>query len=150
MFNPNLKIQKSNKANKKDIQRFYKLNNYSARYIGYDHTYTVTLEDKIIGAVIISYQSDNNHYALLHALLIAPSHRNKGYAKQLILKVLNDHHHIICFAERGLERLYVNHGFSEEASNNLPDYLIRRYESYVNKNKELIVFISNKGFGINE
>jgi len=142
MFNTALKIQKNSKANKKDTLRFYKLNNYSARYIGYDHTYTVTLEGKIIGAAIISYQSENNHYALLHALLITPSHRNKSYAKQLILKIMNDHHHIICFAEKSLERLYLNNGFSKSVSNKLPDYLIKRYESYVKKSKELVVFIS--------
>jgi len=144
MSDPKLTIQRLSKAQKKDIQRFYKLNNYPASFIGYDHTYILAIEQKIIGAVIISYQSENNHYALLHGLLIAPGYRNEGYANLLIKKVMSEHNHIVCFAERDLEALYISNGFNEEISNKLPNYLIKRYESYVKKSKALAIFISNK------
>ena len=144
MTEPKIEIIKSNKTSKKDIQRFYKLNNYSASYIGYDHTYIIKLEDKIIGAVIISYQSENNHYALLHALLVTVNYRHKGYAKQLIKKTLSEHNNLICFTEKGLENLYINNGFKKEAPSRIPDYLIKRYESYIKKSKTLMVFISKK------
>lgn len=142
MSDPILAIQKCKKTIKKDIQRFYKVNHYPASYIGYDHIYTITLENQIIGAVIVSYQSENNHYALLHALLITPTNRHKGYAKQLIKRVRSEHSHIICFAERELEGLYINNGFSEITPNRLPDYLIKRYESYKKKSKTLIPYIT--------
>ena len=136
-------IQKLNKDRKKDIKSFYKENSYSASFIGYDHAYILTLEDKIIGAVIISYQSENNRYALLHGLFIEPSFRNKGCANLLIKNVIREHKHIICFAERELECIYISNGFFEEKSDKLPSYLIKRYESYVKKSTRLSIFINN-------
>lgn len=42
------------RSDKKSILRFYKENNYSARFIGFDSCYLIKAQDKIIASVIIS------------------------------------------------------------------------------------------------
>ena len=54
---PMIKIQSAEKDNKKSIKRFYKANNYSASFMGYDTSYIALHEGEIIACVIISYIS---------------------------------------------------------------------------------------------
>jgi len=143
MQNSKLIIQKSVKTNKKKIKRFYKNNNYSASLIGYDETYIITIEEEIIGSVIISYQNQNNNCALLHALLINKNHRNNSYANQLIETVRKQHHYLVCFTERKLIKLYKQNGFIECDVNEIPSFLSNRYQSYLKKNTDLIILIYN-------
>ncbi|XPF94584.1 GNAT family N-acetyltransferase [Colwellia sp. RE-S-Sl-9] len=134
-------INKATKQDKKDIKRFYKDNNYSASFMGYDHTYIIKMDNVIIGSVILSYITNSSQYGLLHALLITPLYREKGYAKLLIETLQWEHNHIICFADKKLYRLYKDIGFKESESLEIPSHFIDRYNCYLKKNNDLKVFL---------
>lgn len=133
-------IKKGAKYDKKDLQRFYKNQNYSSSFMGYDHFYILALDEKIIGAVMVSYLKKTNKYGLMHALVISKNHQNKGYAKALIQKLQSEHPYIICFANIKLSGLYEGFGLQRESSISIPNYLAERFESYYQKDKQLTIF----------
>ncbi|WP_077342851.1 GNAT family N-acetyltransferase [Pseudocolwellia agarivorans] len=137
-------INKATKQDKKDIKRFYKDNNYSASFMGYDHTYIIRRDSIIIGSVIISYITNNSQYGLLHALLITELHRRKGYAQLLIKALQNEHSHIICFADKKLQRLYIDMGFKKNVNSEfpIPNYLLKKFNNYLRNKKDLKIFIN--------
>jgi len=139
----NIVINKSTNEDKKELKRFYKTNHYPVSFIGHDHVYKVIYDSKIIGSGIISYIDKSNDLGLLHALLISEENRGKGHAKRLIQHISNDHKHIVCFADKKLKSLYNSVDFYEQQSTNLPDLLKNKYNSYLKKNKSLIVFTHN-------
>lgn len=134
-------FNKSKKEDKKHIKNFYKTERYSASFMGYDHCYTASYNNKIIGCAILSYINQGNEYALLHALYITPLYRNNGYANKLINHVCNEHKHIVCFADKSLHGLYKKNGFINTLPKNIPNDLQQRFNRYAIKNGNLTVYI---------
>ena len=133
------------KENKKLLKRFYKANHYSASFMGLDHTYVVSLNNTIIGCVILSYLDKTNTIAFLHALFISPIHRHKGYAHCLIEYACKHHEQIICFADSSLDQLYTKSKFIEGSIEKLPAVILKRFTTYLSKHKNLrIYFRSNR------
>ncbi len=134
-------FNKSTKEDKKSIKHFYKRERYSASFMGYDHCYTATYNNEIIGSVILSYINKTNKYALLHALYVSPLYRNNGYANELINHACNVHKHVVCFADKSLDGFYKNNGFINTSSDGIPLYLQQRFNRYTIKNCHLKVYI---------
>ncbi len=73
--------------------RFYKSQQYSARFIGKDHCYIVKLNNKIVASVILSAGQVCGDYWLLHGLVIDKVMRGKKIASvilQAIYKIVNN------------------------------------------------------------
>lgn len=142
-------LLEAKKSDKKTIKRFYKTQHYSAAFIGYDKCYYFqNNNEEIIAAVIVSYVCLDNKQALLHALVVDKAHRNKSLALKLIAHCLQQHPNIVCFARAELSKLYLTANMTLITANKpLAEYvsptLISRYNSYQDKTKDLLVFISN-------
>lgn len=135
-------IKKGYKSDKRKLQRFYKSQKYSASFMGYDHFYLLTIDEEILGAVMISYLSQTNKYGLIHALVVSQNYQHKGYASELIKKIKSEHSDIICFADYKLSKLYTGVGLHIELPKNIPNYLTERYKSYKLKNESLAIFMN--------
>ncbi|REL29277.1 GNAT family N-acetyltransferase [Thalassotalea euphylliae] len=153
-------------ANKNDVKRFYRNQNYSAKFKGYDQAFVASenssaespsylhnnLSNNIIGSVIISQLRQGNKQALLHGLVVSQSYRGKGLGKKLTKHALKhcslEVDHIICFAEPHLTQFYVSCGFSLVDKNsitaNLSPELAARFTSYQKYQASLAIFISER------
>lgn len=131
-------------TNKKQIKRFYKSQHYSASFVGFDTSYQVLNEDKIIASAIISYQTKENQQALLHALVVDKNYRNIGIAKQLISHICKQHNHIVCFCSLELIKLYQQFNFNLCSENDLSTMNKFRFLTYQQKNKLLALSYSSK------
>lgn len=148
-------IVKALKSDKKDILRFYKLQQYSARFIGQDHCYIIKDDNKVIASVLISAGQQGSKFWLLHALVVEkPMHGNK-LASLLIQAVIKHNFHneglskIICFADVKLQQLYLKNNFIKyneiHQIAKLPDEFQQRLARYQTKNKNLACyFFSNE------
>jgi GNAT superfamily N-acetyltransferase len=130
-----------NKANKKDLKRFYKAHGYSASFMGYDHCYIASINNAIIGSVILSYIDNKNTCALLHALFIHPQYRKRNYGHALVQYAYNEHKKLICFADKALELFYIGNNFIEGTLENIPNSMLERFKSYQTKNINLRVYV---------
>lgn len=140
-----LAISKAKKSEKKAILRFYKLNHYSARFLGHDTTYLAKVQDEIVASVILSNIVHNANQVFLHGLFTAPNYRNQGYSTQLLKSVCNEHPVIVCFAQPALSGFYQTLGFTPIPATLrtkfLNAHLLLRFNSYVRSQPKLQVFI---------
>lgn len=147
-------VVKALKSDKKDILRFYKSQQYSARFIGQDHCYVVKVDNEIIASALISAGQENSDFWLLHALVIDKSMRGKKLASLLIQAIISNSFHnqglfkVICFADEKLQQLYMKNNFMKYNEINqmatLPDEFQQRLKRYQMKNKNLCCyFFSN-------
>lgn len=122
---PDKTIRFSANAAKNDIKRFYRHQNYSAKFKGYDQVFFAIQSEKqaiecqsenIIASVIISQLKQDHKQALLHGLVVDNVHRGKKLGTKLINYALKQCslpvEHIVCFAEPRLAPFYVNCGFA--------------------------------------
>ncbi|REL35846.1 GNAT family N-acetyltransferase [Thalassotalea euphylliae] len=153
-------------ANKNDVKRFYRNQNYSAKFKGYDQAFVASeynsiaplvhqdnnLSKNIIGGVIISQLRQGNKQALLHGLVVSQSYRGLGLGKKLTKHALKhcslEVDHIVCFAEPHLAQFYGSCGFSLVDKNSitadLSPELAARFTSYQKYRANLAIFISER------
>jgi len=136
----------ANKQDKKNILRFYKSQHYSARFIGHDHCYLILLNDKIIGSVIISQITADNHQHFLHALVIEVQYQKQKLASKLLKEVMLHHKKIVCFADVSFSPFYFANKFKKvpliKIDNTLTEQLSARFTRYSKKSPSLKIFIS--------
>lgn len=159
--NPTNLVIKAKKSDKKDIQRFYRAQGYSASFIGYDHTYFIKHNSKIIACAIISAGQGNGLFWLLHGLVINSEFRGKGIASILLRtitmgQVFNEENkqvcydNIICFADQALATLYLSNNFvSHNSATNiaqLPDEFRHRFIRYRENQKTLCCYLNSANF----
>ena len=137
-----LAIQKAQKTDKKDLLRFYKQQQYSARFLGYDQAFFIKTNNNshIIAAVIISTINEHSPQTLLHALVVDKKHRHQQLASALLQHCISQRLTLVCFADKALTRLYINNGFSAVAPTTLTVELQQRFVSYHTKNTHLMPF----------
>ncbi len=149
-----LTIALANKSDKKDILRFYKANNYSARFIGFDRCYVIKNELSIVASVIISMgkleqknctKALSNSQYFLHALVVDPAYQKQGLATRLLNYSLARHRPIVCFAHSSLSPLYQKQGFKalrdDLVKSTLTIELFNRYQQYIKHQSNLTVFV---------
>ena len=146
-------IRSAIKSDKKDIFRFYKSQHYSARFMGLDQSYLILLDNEIIGSVIISQITPDNHQHFLHALVIHHQYRKQGLATKLLNEVLPDYQNVVCFADVSLSSFYLANKFKQtpllEVSNRLTEQLSVRFTRYSKKKPLLNIFIRKTNNGKN-
>jgi GNAT superfamily N-acetyltransferase len=148
-----LTIALANKSDKKDILRFYKVNNYSARFIGFDKCYLIKKNQVIIASVIVSKarldqqesaERNSKSQYFLHALVVAPTYQKQGLATQLVKHSLTLHSSLVCFSDASLAPLYLKQGFKALSDslvkNNLTIELFKRFQQYSKHQSGLKVF----------
>lgn len=142
-----LSVTKAVKADKKSIQRFYKAQQYSASFMGFDHCYLLKQQEEIIACVIISQITPSHKQFFLHALVVDKSHQKKGFASQLLQHVTKLHHPLVCFASNTLAALYESQGLQYLPKNLiaslLSETLVCRFKHYQKQQKSLAAFISS-------
>jgi hypothetical protein len=136
-------IVKALKQDKKHLLRFYKQQRYSARFIGFDHTYMVKNNHEIIAAVIVSALTEQSPQFFLHALVVAGSFKKQGIANLLLKHVQQHHNNIICFASPPLAPLYTGRNFTVINEEQLSYQLINRFQRYKNTKPCLAIFHYN-------
>ena len=141
----NLIFRQAIKADKKEIKRFYKKQQYSAKFMGLDHCFIAEKDTIIIASVIISKLTDNNQQYFLHALAVDRSYQNQGLASKL-LKYATNHiatkeqpTAIVCFCNPDLIPLYQKTGFNLLTQEELKQTLYSRYLLYRNKQSDLVI-----------
>lgn len=149
----NLKVSAATKFDKKDIQRFYKAQHHSARFIGNDLCYLVKIEQKIIASAIVSAGQENSDTWLLHGLVTDNNFRNLGIASLIlksIMAVKNEDNlinftKIICFADQLLQSFYCSNHFQIipkiDETDDIPAEFIMRFKRYRKTKKNLQCFI---------
>ncbi len=148
-----LNITLANKSDKKDILRFYKANNYSARFIGFDHCYLIKNDHVIVASVIVSLgkakhsncaSALGNLQYFLHALVVDPTYQKQGLAARLLHYSLTHHRPLVCFADCSLSPLYLKQGFTALSAGlikkTLTIELFNRFQQYTKQNNKLTVF----------
>ena len=138
---PAYQIIKAEKADKKDIKRFYRQQNYSAGFLGLDHCYLVRFQQKIIAAVIVSQIKPENDQHFLHALMVDGQHRQKHLASALLHHTIKHHQPLVCFSGSSLATLYTQMGFKLAKPCDLTQTLNLRFQAYCKKINDLLIFI---------
>lgn len=133
-------IETADKSDKKAIQRFYKQQRYSARFLGDDVTYLVRDNQDIIASVIISFKDS---HPFLHALVVDNNHRGQGIAQSLLAKAAEQHPKLYCFCEEELVSFYQKQRFAVIEGSLLPDDLRQRYLAYRKKHKLIVLHLNN-------
>ena len=153
-------IYEAIKSDKKSLHRFYKSQQYSAKFMGLDKSYIIKspITGDIIASVIISKIRAYNHQYFLHALVVDALYQNKGLATALINYVSTIHQPLVCFSIKSLSKLYLQAGMKElitelvepehidvaKGKFKLSTELSTRYSVYSKKQKSLTVFIKIK------
>lgn len=156
----------ADKADKKAIKRFYKSAKAPLSYMGLDTVFCITpasndednsnkeltrnADKHIIGGVVLSQLTSDNHQYLLHALFIEQKYRKKGLSSLLLHEVnkfitekTNKQglsQEVIVFAEQDLTSFYFKHAYHEITSESLLAPLALRYRSYIKKQPRLKIF----------
>lgn len=130
-------IETADKSDKKAIQRFYKQQRYSARFLGDDVTYLVRDNQDIIASVIISFKDS---HPFLHALVVAECWQHQGLATKLLIECQKHCPRLICFCAPELSPFYTKNGFAVVSLIDLPEELQLRFNAY-RKNHELVPMI---------
>ncbi|WP_286261294.1 GNAT family N-acetyltransferase [Thalassotalea atypica] len=144
----NIKFTLAPKHNKASIKRFYRQQNYNARFKGLDYCFIATIDDDIIGCLIISQLIPHNHQLLLHGLVTHNQQQGLGVASQLLefsvfyMKKTNSEStsELFCFADESLSDFYSKSGFSMVDACLLNEELGHRYSAYKKYNKALVIF----------
>ena len=158
-FTPSLILAK--KSDKKSVLRFYKNNQYSARFIGLDTCYIIKDNDNIIASVIISKMPSFSNLTqnlpvplsttsisqyFLHALLVSINYRGQGLAKSIIMHALALHQPLVCFAPEPLSPLYLTSGLTmiegSSIESSIDAMLHTRFKRYSRDKPNLRVFMS--------
>ena len=133
-------IEKAQKSDKKAVMRFYKQQRYSARLMGFDHTYIIRDGDYIIAAAIASYLTAENNTGFLHGLVVDKNRQKAGLGKKLLEHCSFLHQPLICFADQSLSAFYLSASFKPIVSSQLNDLLQQRYHVYKKHHTNLIIF----------
>ncbi|WP_068546569.1 GNAT family N-acetyltransferase [Thalassotalea crassostreae] len=128
-------IFSADKADKKDIKRFYKSQRYSAGFLGDDRCFlvrdTAVKNTPIIASVIVSYCSTS---PFLHALVVDIKHQKQGLATALIKHCQQHFNSLVCFCEPKLASLYLANRFQVindiKMAKSMPEQLTSRFDSY--------------------
>ena len=142
-------IFSAEKADKKDIKRFYKSQRYSAGFLGDDRCFLVRESNvnnaPIIAAVIVSYCTTS---PFLHALVVDIKHQKQGLATALIKHCQQHFDSLVCFCEPKLASLYLANQFQLltdfQLSNHLPEQLTSRFQSYRQHTQSLLALSSKQ------
>ncbi len=137
-------IELATKSDQKDIQRFYKQQNYSARFLGFDSCYLIRSNNRIIATVIVSQLSECHKQSLIHALVVDKNQLHQGFATLLLTYAAKHHKNLICFADNSLSMLYNKAGFIEINYNVLSEQLNIRYQQYRLTKPNLLIFAKPK------
>ena len=145
----NLIFRQANKTDKKDIKRFYKSQQYSAKFMGLDHCFIIEYKCEIVASVIISQLNQQNQQYFLHALVVNSCYQKQGFASKLLkyatdeISTVHKPALIVCFCDANLIFLYQKCGFKLLSENALNQILHSRFLLYKNKVNDLsIVAIS--------
>lgn len=130
----------ASKNERKDIKRFYKKQHYSARFLGLDSCYLIKLNNVIIASVIVSQIIICNQQTFIHALVVDKNHNHRGLATQLLTYITKHKNNLICFADERLSKLYGKAGFIEVNSDKLTGTLNKRFQQYIIKKPNLLIF----------
>ncbi|TLU64145.1 GNAT family N-acetyltransferase [Thalassotalea litorea] len=133
-------IETADKSDKKAIQRFYKQQRYSARFLGDDATYLVRDNQDIIASVIISFKDS---HSFLHALVVDNNHRGQGIAQSLLAKAAEQHPQLYCFCGNELMSFYQKQHFAVIEGSLLPDELRQRYLAYRKKHELIALYLNS-------
>lgn len=138
----NYYITKAEKSDKKDIQRFYKSERYSACFIGYDQSFIIKERGEIIASVIVSARFENFESFFLHGLVVTKQYRNKGIAHAMLNYISEFFTPLYCFCEQALCRVYLSANFKQINEHALPNDLQQSYCRYKIKQPTLCCFSS--------
>lgn len=151
MTAPNFSL--ATKSDKSTIKRFYKEQSYSARFIGHDFGYLLYREETIIGSALISTITAASTQALLHGLVVANGHQQRGLGSQLLDFALSQYQQlrqgprtVIAFCQSDLLSFYQKHNFFVTDSNKLNRLLAPRYHSYQKKQSDLLIVCKSLSF----
>lgn len=140
-----MEITQATKPDKKAVLRFYKSQQYSARFIGFDRCYIMRQDDTIFASVIVSAAEPSSEQYLLHALVSDKHYRGRGLASSLIKHCLSQNTQLVCFCQPSLTTLYTQHGFKQLSENDvelkLNTHLQMRFSQYRNKYSALEALI---------
>ncbi|GAA0819849.1 hypothetical protein GCM10009111_24450 [Colwellia asteriadis] len=140
-----LSITKALKSDKKAILRFYKSQQYSARFIGLDQAYLIKSENVIIACVIISQLTPTNEQYFLHGLVVAKSHQRQGIARLLLQHVQNSHQPLVCFTQPILAPLYLSENMIQVSEKSvelkLSPAVYTRYQTYLKTQSCLVALV---------
>ncbi|MDO6446841.1 GNAT family N-acetyltransferase [Colwellia sp. 1_MG-2023] len=141
-----MKIITAAKSDKKELLRFYKAQQYSASYIGYDQGYYVKKNHTIVAAVMVSKIAEHHQHYFLHALVVDNKFQHQGIASLLLNHANERHQPLVCFANAPLEAFYTKNNFVKllpsAFETKLPPHLYLRFIAYKKKQSQLQVFIS--------
>ena len=141
-----MNIATAEKSNKKAILRFYKSQNYSASFLGYDQCYFICDKQIIIAAMIVSKIAAKHQHYFLHALVVDNQYQRQGLASQLLRHALQITQPLICFANESLSSFYMQNNMlkltHDQIVKKLPEHLFLRFERYRKKQLQLKVFMS--------
>ncbi|SEL02616.1 Acetyltransferase (GNAT) family protein [Colwellia chukchiensis] len=143
-------VTKASKIDKKDILRFYKGQNYRARFIGQDDCYFIKHNNKIIACSMISAGKEKQQFWLLHALVTDIGFRNCGLARTLLHTIQSptirpNYPYIVCFADNQLHKFYLanNFRYCDPLTDipRLPVPLQAKYYSYCKQQPQLNCYL---------
>lgn len=143
MYQQTVPIVQAQKADKKDLKRFYKAQRYHANFMGFDHGYLIKNKHEIIGAVLVSYLIENNRLGFLHGLCVDKNHQNQGLASSLILQCQKFHSQLLCFSQAKLANWYRAHHFKTASTDSIPQVLLDNYQSYLKKDSGVLTWLYN-------
>lgn len=133
------------KSDKKEVKRFYKKQQYSAKFMGLDHCFIIEKDNTIIASAIISKLTEDNQQCFLHALVVDKNYQKIGLATEL-LKYATNHlatkeqlTAIVCFCSPDLIPLYQKTGFNLLTQGDLNQTLCSRYLLYRKKQSDLVI-----------
>jgi hypothetical protein len=147
------RVVKTVKADKKDIFRFYKSQQYRANLIGQDQCYIVKIDQLIIASPIVSAGQEEGKLWLLHGLVVDKAQRGKNIASLIIQAIISDenkkknvkYNNIICFADKVLKAFYLSNHFmsynTDDDLAQLPIEFKQRLIRYRKKQKDLQCFL---------
>ncbi|MEW6982641.1 GNAT family N-acetyltransferase [Colwelliaceae bacterium 6471] len=128
------------KSDKKALKRFYRQQNYSAAFMGYDQCYVVKEGKNIIAAAIVSMITRENNQALLHGLVVSKTLQKQGVASNLLSHITKHHTELYCFASVTLQAFYLHQQFTQVSTSVLKDTLESRLNIYRQKKPDLVIF----------
>ncbi|KTD89414.1 GNAT family N-acetyltransferase [Pseudoalteromonas sp. CR1] len=93
------------------VNKFYKVHGVSGRANKQDQVWVIYLGTHIVAACRLQNKTT---FLFLSTVYVAPEHRSKGVAKQLITDLLTHQHmHVYTFAFKNIADLYRSIGFNQ-------------------------------------
>ncbi len=138
-----MQIIQAAKSDKKAIFRFYRVQHYSARYLGFDQVFLLKQQQEIIAAAMVSRITADSQYDFLHALVVDSGFQKQGLASTLLKHIKQQSPSLICFAQPKLASLYQKIAMTQQTPKQiqqLPQHLQLRYSAYLAKQPTLKVY----------